>query len=39
MKKDKCRKEGITLIEVPYKVGKNIKSYIVQQLRLHQFIL
>lgn len=39
MKKDKCRKEGITLIEVPYKVGKNIKSYIVQQLRLENFIL
>ena len=39
MKKDKCRKEGITLIEIPYKVGKKIKSYIIQQLRLEQFLV
>lgn len=40
MKKEKCKKEGITLIEIPYKVGeKKLKSYIIEQLRLEQFIL
>jgi hypothetical protein len=40
MKKEKCQKEKITLIEVPYKVGaKNLKSYIVEQLRLNQFLV
>ena len=40
MKKEKCQKEGITLIEVPYSVGtKNLKNYMVEQLRLNQFII
>lgn len=39
MKKDKCRKEGLTLIEIPYKVGKNLKSYLVEQLRLERFLV
>lgn len=40
MKKEKCKKEGITLIEIPYKVGeKKLKSYIIEQLRLEQFLI
>jgi hypothetical protein len=40
MKKDKCAKNGITLIEVPYKVGeKNLKSYIVEKLRLMDYLV
>jgi len=40
MKKIKCRDNGITLIEVPYKVGeRGLKSYILQKLRLEGFII
>jgi hypothetical protein len=39
MKKVKCRNEGITLIEVPYKVGEDgLKPYLVEKLRLEGFI-
>ena len=40
MKKEKCRKEGIVLIEVPYKVGeKGLHKYLVNQLRLHGYLI
>lgn len=40
MKKEKCKQNGITLIEVPYKVGeKNLKSFIVDKLRLEGYLL
>ena len=40
LKKLYCEKRGLTLINVPYAVGeKGLKPYIVQQLRLHQFLL
>jgi len=39
MKKQKCQKEGITLIEIPYKVGeKGLKKYLVNQLRLTGYL-
>lgn len=39
MKKQKCQKEGITLIEIPYKVGeKGLKKYLVNQLRLAGYL-
>lgn len=39
MKKQKCEKEGITLIEIPYKVGeKGLKKYLVNQLRLAGYL-
>jgi hypothetical protein len=35
MKKQKCMKQGITLIEIPYSVGeKRLKNYLINQLRL-----
>lgn len=40
MKKQKCLKEGITLIEIPYKVGeKGLKDYLLKQLRLHEYLV
>jgi hypothetical protein len=40
IKKMKCAQQGITLIEIPYKVGeKNLKEYIVKQLRLENYLL
>jgi hypothetical protein len=40
MKKQKCIKQGITLIEIPYKVGeKGLKKYLLQQLRLNGYLL
>ena len=40
MKKQKCQKEGITLIEIPYKVGeKGLKKYLVNQLRLSGYLV
>ena len=40
MKKEKCKKEGITLIEIPYKVGeKGLKTYLVNQLRLSGYLV
>ena len=40
MKKEKCKKEGITLIEVPYKVGEEgLKSYLINKLRLEGYLL
>jgi hypothetical protein len=40
MKKQKCMKEGITLIEIPYKVGeKGLKKYLLTQLRLNEYLL
>lgn len=40
MKKMKCRANGITLIEVPYRVGeKRLKAYLLQQLRLEGFLM
>lgn len=40
IKKIYCKQNGITLIEIPYKVGeKKLKEYIVQQLRLEGYLL
>lgn len=40
MKKEKCKKEGITLIEVPYRVGeKGLKPFLVEKLRLEGFLI
>jgi hypothetical protein len=40
MKKQKCIKEGITLIEIPYKVGeKGLKKYLLTQLRLNEYLI
>ncbi len=40
MKKEKCKQNGITLIEIPYSVGeKKLKSYIIKQLQLEGFLL
>jgi len=40
MKKQKCMKEGITLIEIPYSVGeKRLKQYIINQLRLTGYLV
>jgi len=40
MKKIKCRDNGITLIEIPYKVGeKGIKNYLLNKLRLEGFLI
>jgi hypothetical protein len=40
MKKEKCKKEGITLIEIPYKVGeKGLKKYLITQLRINGYLL
>lgn len=40
IKKIYCKQNGITLIEIPYKVGeKKLKNYIVQQLRLEGYLL
>lgn len=40
MKKQKCMKEGITLIEIPYSVGeKKLKNYLVNQLRLTGYLV
>ncbi len=40
MKKQKCQKEGITLIEIPYKVGeKGLKKYLINQLRLTGYLV
>lgn len=40
MKKVKCKKEGITLIEVPYKVGEEgLKAYLIEKLRLEGYLL
>jgi hypothetical protein len=40
MKKEKCKKEGITLIEIPYSIGeKRLKKYLLDQLRLHGYLL
>jgi hypothetical protein len=40
MKKQKCMKEGITLIEIPYKVGeKGLKKYLLTQLRLNEYLI
>ncbi len=40
MKKQKCLQEGITLIEIPYKVGeKGLKKYLLTQLRLNGYLL
>ena len=40
MKKTKCMNKGITLIEIPYKVGeKGLKKYLMTQLRLHEYLI
>jgi hypothetical protein len=40
MKKIKCKANGITLIEVPYRVGeKRLRSFILDQLRNEGFLL
>jgi len=40
MKKQKCMNEGITLIEIPYKVGeKGLKKYLLTQLRLNDYLI
>lgn len=40
MKKQKCMKAGITLIEIPYSVGeKGLKKYLLEQLRLNGYLL
>ena len=40
MKKLKCREEGITLIEIPYKVGEDgLKPYLIDQLRMVGYLL
>ena len=40
MKKQKCMKRGITLIEIPYKVGeKGLKKYLLTQLRLNEYLI
>lgn len=40
MKKVKCKAEGITLIEVPYRIGeKRLRSFLLDQLRLEGFLL
>jgi hypothetical protein len=40
MKKQKCEKQGITLIEIPYKVGeKGLKKYLINQLRLKGYLI
>lgn len=40
MKKQKCMNEGITLIEIPYKVGeKKLKDYLLTQLRLNEYLI
>lgn len=40
MKKQKCIKAGITLIEIPYSVGeKGLKKYLLEQLRLNGYLL
>jgi hypothetical protein len=40
MKKQKCMNRGITLIEIPYKVGeKGLKKYLLTQLRLNEYLI
>lgn len=40
MKKEKCKKEGITLIEIPYSIGeKRLKNYLLEQLRLNGYLI
>lgn len=40
MKKWKCKEKGITLVEVPYRVGeKRLRSYLIEQLRLCGFLV
>ena len=40
MKKIKCQQRGITLIEIPYKVGeKGLKPYLINQLRKEGYLL
>jgi len=40
IKKMKCKDNGIILIEVPYSVGeKRLKSYILKELRLNQYLI
>lgn len=40
MKKEKCRQNGVILIEVPYKVGeKGLREYLLDQLRLKKFLV
>lgn len=40
MKKVKCKEYGITLIEIPYTVKeRDLKDYIVHQLRIHGFLI
>jgi hypothetical protein len=40
MKKVKCKDHGLTLIEIPYRIGeKRLKSYLLEQLRLEGFIV
>ena len=40
MKKIKCQQEGITLIEIPYKVGeKGIRPYLLKKLREEGFLI
>jgi hypothetical protein len=40
MKKVKCRDNGITLIEIPYKVGEDgLKPYLVNKLRLEGYLV
>ena len=40
MKKMKCQREGITLIEIPYSVGEDgLKPYLVDQLRMVGYLL
>lgn len=40
MKKMKCKQEGITLIEIPYKVGEDgLKPYLVEQLRIAGYLV
>lgn len=40
MKKWKCKERGITLVEVPYRVGeKKLRPYLIEQLRLCGFLV
>lgn len=40
MKKMKCEREGITLIEIPYSVGEDgLKPYLLDQLRIEGFLV
>ncbi len=40
MKKVKCRENGITLFEIPYRVGEEgLKSYLINKLRLEGYLV